>query len=49
MDEQNDNRSNGTGWRRPPFFGLIAALVGILIGLFVPLSRALRKTGKREK
>jgi hypothetical protein len=35
--------------RRPPFVGLIAFLMGILIGLFIPLSHALRKTGKMEK
>lgn len=47
---QMDNKGgNAEGRRRPPFVGLIAFLTGILIGLFVPLSRALRKTGKTEK
>jgi hypothetical protein len=49
MVEVNNKRENTAGCKRPPFVGLIAFLMGILIGIFIPLSRALRKTSKIAK
>jgi hypothetical protein len=44
-----NKQENIEGCKRPPCIGLIAFLMGILIGLFIPLSRALRKADKMEK
>lgn len=49
MLEADNKRGSAEGCKRPPFVGLIAFLMGILVGIFIPLSRALRKTGKTEK
>jgi hypothetical protein len=43
MNEANNKGENTEGCKRPPFVGLIAFLMGILVGIFIPLSRALRK------
>lgn len=49
MDEATNEQEKQTGMKRPPFVGLIAFLMGILLGIFIPLSRRLRKPGTKEK
>ena len=49
MDEATDKRENKPEIKRPPFVGLIAFLMGALLGIFIPLSRRLRKAGTNEK
>jgi hypothetical protein len=43
MNEESRKQREGEAIKRPPFVGLIAFLMGILIGIFIPLSRKIRK------
>ena len=49
MEEPKHDADDRKGWKRPPFVGLLACLTGILVGLLIPLGKALRKAGKTEK
>jgi hypothetical protein len=49
MDEGTDKQEKKPGMKRPPFVGLIAFLMGVLLGIFIPLSRRLRKPSTNEK
>ncbi len=49
VDEAANKQENKPGMKRPPFVGLIAFLMGVLLGIFIPLSRRIRKAGTNEK
>ncbi len=49
MDGTASEEENKTRIKRPPFVGLIAFLMGVLLGIFIPLSRRLRRPGSTEK